>query len=205
MRTGRWPRQRGCFGPCILLAFSLSGCADVFFQRLGTGRFTGRLEVEWIAPNQFIYRPSAERPLIYITADGREIRPRAMYTDGGSIPRLFWSSPDLGPWDFAPGYIIHDWLFLQHRCREGDWQSWDIDKAASVLAEGIKTQLVSAQKADPVIVWAIYQAVRTPLARHAWDSPDCSLPPADLSVSAAPQPPGTPVTTPVRIKTIDFK
>lgn len=189
----------------MLLAMGLSGCADLFYQRLGTGHFTGRLSVEWVAPNQFIYRPSPERPLIYTTADGRTIQPRAMYTDGGSIPRLFWSSPDLGPWDFAPGYIIHDWLFLQHRCKEGDWQSWDLDKAASVLAEGIKTQMVTAERSDPVIVWAIYEAVRSPMALRSWDNPTCSLPPGDSSVSAAPRLPDSPAAIPVTIKTIDFK
>src|SRR5687767_1631448 len=92
----------------------LSSCATVFFDRTGTGVFSGKLDVEWIAPNQFIYRVHPTNPLTFVTADGRTIRPRTMYTDAGSIPRLFWSSPSLGPWDFAPGYIIHDWLFEQH-------------------------------------------------------------------------------------------
>ena len=205
MRVARSQQAIRRSGLCIVLALGLSGCADVFYQRLGTGRFTGRVDVEWIAPNQFVYRPSADRPLTYVTADGSSIQPRAMYTDGGSIPRLFWSSPSFGPWDFAPGYIIHDWLFLQHRCKEGDWQSWNIEKAASVLAEGIKTQMVSAHQSDPVVVWAIYQAVRTPMAITAWNSTACSLPPTDSDVSAAPTPPGTPATAPVKIKTIDFQ
>lgn len=205
MRVATCRRALARTGVCLMLAIGLSGCAGLLYERLGTGTFTGRLDVEWIAPNQFIYRPSAERPLKFVTSAGRVIQPRAMYTDGGSIPRLFWSSPELGPWDFAPGYIIHDWLFLQHRCKEGDWQSWDIDMAATVLAEGIKTLMTGAQNGDPVIAWAIYEAVRTPMARRSWDSPACSLPPPDASVSAAPAPPGSAAPpTPVRIKTIDF-
>lgn len=97
-----------------LASISVCACSNVFYAKTSTGKFSGKLYVEWIAPNQFIYRPDSLNPLVYVTADGRRIQPQLMYTDGGSIPRLFWSAPGFGPWDFAPGYIVHDWLFEQH-------------------------------------------------------------------------------------------
>ena len=155
-----------------------TGCASIFYSKTSTGSFTGKLTVEWVAPNQFIYRPDKDDPLQYKTSDGRTIKPQLMYTDGGSIPRLFWSAPDLGPWDFAPGYIIHDWLFQQHHCQIDDWQSYDFPKSAQVLAEGIKTQMEKASKPEPTIVLAIYEAVRSPVAENLWNHPGCKTPPA---------------------------
>ena len=160
---------------------SLAGCADLFYSKTPTGRFLGKLTVEWIAPNQFIYRPDPSEPLVYTTADGRRIQPQLMYTDGGSIPRLFWSAPDLGPWDFAPGYIIHDWLFQQHHCQIGDWQNYDFPKSAQTLAEGIKTQMEKAGKPEPTIVYAIYSAVRSPVAENLWNRSTCITPPPPLT------------------------
>ena len=184
-------------------AFILSGCATVFFERTQTGTFSGRLDVEWIAPNQFIYRVHPTNPLTFVTPDGKVIRPRTMYTDGGSIPRLFWSSPMLGPWDFAPGYIIHDWLFEQHHCKEGeDWKDYDVDRAALVLAQAIKTQMVKGEGSDPVVVYAIYEAVRTPVAHRLWNSGECKKPPDNLDILGGPMDVTRPA--PVKLRTIAF-
>lgn len=160
-----------------LAGTSQSGCADVFYAKTSKGAFVGKLTVEWIAPNQFIYRPDKDDPLVFTTSDARRIQPQLMYTDGGSIPRLFWSASDLGPWDFAPGYIIHDWLFQQHHCQIGDWQSYDFPRSAQILAEGIKTQMEQAGKPEPAIVYAIYEAVRSPVAENLWNRSPCKTPP----------------------------
>lgn len=186
---------------CVVALLALPGCASIFYGKTKTGTFKGKLDVEWIAPNQFIYRPHATDPLVF-EIDGRKVQPRAMYTDGGSIPRLFWSVPEFGPWDFAPGYIIHDWLFEQHHCKEGDWAAYSFERSAEILAEAIKTQMVKGGEPDPTVVWAIYEAVRTPIARGLWDKGTCKPPPPEIR-------PATNATEaragqPIRIKTISF-
>lgn len=186
------------------LAFLLGGCAQIFYERTHVGKFVGRLDVEWVAPNLFIYRPHPTQPLTYTAADGKVIRPQLMYTDGGSIPRLFWSAPHLGPWDFAPGFIIHDWLFLQHRCKSGNWQEFSFERSASVLAEALKTQMAQANQPEPVVLWAIYEAVKTPTAKALWDSNDCRIPPG-TSPPLAPRAPGAPRPVPIRILSIDIQ
>ncbi len=125
-----------------------------------------------------------------------------MYTDGGSIPRLFWSANGLGPWDFAPGYIIHDWLFMQHFCKEGDWQDVDFPHSAGILAEAIKSQMEKAGQPDATLMWAIHEAVSSSIARNRWDTGECNPPPTE------PKPPpgalGAPAPKPVKILTISF-
>lgn len=197
------------FHTCLLVAAVciLPGCAKIFYAKTPTGKFSGKLDVEWIAPNQFIYRPHPADPLIYVTSDGRKIQPRTMYTDGGSIPRLFWSVPEFGPWDFAPGYIIHDWLFVQHHCKEGDWQHYDFPRSAEILAEAIKTQMEKGGTSEPTVVWAIYEAVRTSIAERLWESGECKPPPPDTVM--APMAPGGPIVAPaplpVKLITIEFR
>lgn len=184
------------FTLCALLA----SCGSVFYARTPTGKFEGKLYVEWIAPNQFVYRPDVISPLSYTTSAGRKIVPQLMYTDGGSIPRLFWSAPGLGPWDFAPGYIIHDWLFQQHHCKIEDWESYDFPISARILAEALKTQMEKAKQSEPSIVYAVYEAVNSPVAEGLWKKDGCLLPAA-----APPVPlPGQPVPPqPVLIMTIE--
>lgn len=192
------------FAICACIAFLQAGCAQVLYSKTPSGKFAGRLDVEWIAPNLFIYRPNLSEPLTYTAADGKVIRPQLMYTDGGSIPRLFWSTPQMGPWDFAPGFIIYDWLFLQHRCKSGDWKDVTFERSADLLAEALKTQMVQSEQADPVVLWAIHAAVRTPVAKASWDSSDCRIPPGIL-LSTPPAAPGTPAAVPIRILSIDMK
>lgn len=181
---------------CLVPGFLLLGaCADFFYSQTPTGAFTGKLTVEWIEPNVFVYRPDPVAPLVYTTSDGRKIQPRTMLTDAGSVPRLFWSSPGFGPWDFAPGYIIHDWLFEQHHCKEGDWQSYDFERSARILAEGMKTQMIKAGKPEPTIVWAVYTAVSSEVAKKLWDTGTCTPAPAAIPAGKKPVP----------LKVIDFR
>ena len=177
---------------CVVVS-SLFGCANVFYTKTPTGSFAGKLTVEWVAPNQFIYRPDGHAPLVYTASDGRRIQPELMYTDGGSIPRLFWSAPSLGPWDFAPGYIMHDWLFHQHHCRIGNWQSYDFPQSAQILAEGIKTQMEKAGTSEPSIVLAIYEAVRSPIAESLWNDSPCKAPTPTNATSSPTEASAVPV------------
>ena len=186
----------------ILVASTcLPGCATIFYDRTKTGTFVGRLDVEWVEPNLFIYRPNDKDPLVFTTSEGLKIQPRTMYTDGGSIPRLFWSTPMLGPWDFAPGYIIHDWLFEQHHCQEAGWDKVDFPHSAQILAEAIKTQMVKSDTQEATVVWAIYEAVRSPVAEKLWDGGPCNKPPAGAPIPLTPE--GKPKLA-VKIMTISF-
>jgi len=195
--------------PALLATLAmLAGCGNIFYAKTPVGKFSGKLDVEWIGPNEFIYRPHAKDPLLYVASDGRSIQPRAMFTDGGSIPRLFWSVPNFGPWEFAPGFIIHDWLFLQHHCKEGDWEAYSFQRSAEILAEAMKTQS-KGDSSNAAAAWAIYEAVRTPIAKARWDSGECRMPPAEPA-AAPPGAPGAPSAPspfgqPVKLFTIEFK
>lgn len=177
--------------PLAALLPLLAGCAETFYARTPTGTLSGKLDVEWAESNQFIFRPRPGDPLTYVTAAGRRIQPGVMHTDGGSVPRFFWSMPDFGPWDFGPAYILHDWLFQQHHCKLGDWQQDTLGSTADVLAEAIKTQMAKANRHDAFAVWAIHRAVSGSVAQERWDSGSCMPPPVSSGKGA------------VRIFTID--
>src|SRR5688500_20163195 len=110
----RW-RNRRLSVLCLILATALAGCAS--WITYGDGVLKGRVVVQWASQDKFIYlkgsNPLSFTPSFMKTA----IVPETMYTDGGSVPRIFWSIPGLSPWGLGPGYIIHDWMFLVHRCR----------------------------------------------------------------------------------------
>ena len=197
------PRLAGVrLAAACVAASSLGGCASMLYERTQPATISGKLYVEWIEPNQFIYRPDKDDPLTFKGADGTVIQPQLMYTDGGSIPRLFWSAPGLGPWDFGPGYVVHDWLFTQHHCHVGDWQKFDLHVSANILAEAMKAQMVESGQSEPTLLWAVYEAVQTPVAQKLWDEGACKLPqPAQLSEQAITA--GLPAPAPVRILTID--
>ena len=110
------------------------------------------------------------------------IVPETMYTDGGSIPQIFWSIPGLSPWGFGPAYIIHDWIFLVHRCQRPappEVQAITFEQSAQILAEVGKSLVEAGLIKDnrlEEIVWAI----RTKYARDIWDRPatadECAIP-----------------------------
>jgi hypothetical protein len=105
-----------------------------------------------------------------------------MYTDGGSVPQIFWSIPGLSPWAFGPAYIVHDWLFVVHRCHwpaPPEVQAITFEQLAQILPEVgkslVKSGLIDHNKLEE-IVWAI----QTKYARDIWDRPpsgdDCDHP-----------------------------
>jgi hypothetical protein len=81
------------------------------------GDLSGDLILAWDnSDERFIFIPSSNRPLVYRRPGKPDIRPARMYTDGGSIPRIFWSQKGLSPWAYGPAYVIHDFLYNEHRC-----------------------------------------------------------------------------------------
>jgi hypothetical protein len=105
-----------------------------------------------------------------------------MYTDGGSIPRVFWGIPGLSPWGLGPAYIIHDWIFEVHRCHRPappEVAQITFNQSALILAEVGKALIEAGLVRDNMldeIVWG----VRTRYARDLWDRPakpeECEIP-----------------------------
>jgi hypothetical protein len=119
------------------ISTAILGCGELLMRSLGSllllgaifgaapseahaqaSQLRGALLIKWDQEDKFIYQPDPDAPLRYTGRDGREIKPGTMRTDGGSIPRVFWSIKGFSPWGYAPAYVIHDWLFHQHRCKQ---------------------------------------------------------------------------------------
>ena len=150
----------------------------------------GRVFVEWHREDRFIYRKT-NNPLSFKPSFlSNPIVPEDMYTDGGSVPRVFWSIPGLSPWALGPAYIMHDWIFEVHRCNRDappEVKNITFEQSAQILAE-VGQSLVDAGLIDnnqlPAIVWA----VRTRYARGIWDKPateeECIKPPSQVQARA---------------------
>jgi hypothetical protein len=161
----------------------LIGCASITIGDPEDIELTGRVFVEWQREDLFIYRRTDKALTFKPSFMDESIVPGDMYTDGGSVPRVFWNIPGLSPWGLGPAYIIHDWIFEVHRCdRDAPAHVKNItfEQSAQILAE-IGQSLVDAKLIDnnqlPAIVWAI----RTRYARDIWDRPgteeECQRPP----------------------------
>ena len=101
------------------------GCVTNSSLPIDRGKIEGRTLLAWEDGFRFVYIPKPNNPLVYTFAATNPlaktlgtIEPRTMYTDGGSIPRLFWSQDGLSPWDYGPAFILHDWIFNRHYCRD---------------------------------------------------------------------------------------
>lgn len=163
-----------------LTALSTGGCASNYYRSTEEGEITGRLTVEWIAPDCFAYRPDALDGLSFQDSTGRTITPETIFTDGGSIPRLLWGIPQLSPWGYAPAYIVHDWMFEAHRCEKEDYTFED---SVRVLSEVIKTLMESERwgvARDKLALYAISKAVGSPIAKGLWNRGKCNAACADI-------------------------
>jgi Protein of unknown function (DUF1353) len=184
--------MRRCLFAVLLFATCLIGCSQYVYQHTSTGTFKGKLDVRWIEPDRFIYVPNTEDPMRFTTSQNKVIRPDKMYTDGGSIPRLFWSVPGYSPWGYAPAYIIHDWLFEAHHCELSEYKDVSFEDSARDLAEGIKTLMENGiAPRDETTLWAIYEAVLSPIAKAAWERPNACDRPKEVLFSPGRAAPGT--------------
>ena len=159
--------------------------ADRFYRNLNVGRFNGAPTVTWNGYDStngipaFLYEKSA---FSYVTSTGREIVPGTMDTDGGSIPKVLHSVGDYTPWGYGPAYIIHDWIFVAHKCRKPPDDDISFEMSALLLAESLKTLMERGfvnvdghvqkfpKKEDTL--YLIYQAVRSGIARKLWNATD---------------------------------
>jgi hypothetical protein len=185
---------RGVSCACIsgLLACSGVGCANWNYTRIPPGEVGGRVTIEWVGPDQFIYRPDAKRPFYFKRSNGEVIQPRSIYTDGGSIPRSLWAFRGYSPWAFGSAYIAHDWLFSAHHCDYPEAKNHTVYTSADVLSECIKTLMEDDEKRalknhqkgsslkSPGLLFTIDRAVRSAIARNLWDQGTCQNPPEEL-------------------------
>lgn len=164
----------------LLAAVFAAGCAS--FTTYGDGILKGRVLVQWDRQDEFIYvkgsNPLSFKPSFMSTA----IVPETMYTDGGSVPQILWGIPGLSPWALGPAYIIHDWIFLVHRCNlpaPSEVKAITFEQSAQILAEVgkslVEAGLIKDNRLDE-IVWA----VRTKYALSLWERPptprECEAP-----------------------------
>lgn len=165
--------------PAVLAAILTSCSSRQFYDKVTPGRIVGNPFVKWEEPNKFELENSRARPFAFQRSNGEIISPRPIKTDGGSVPRALWNKQGFSPWTYAPGYLIHDWLYEANRRKvaagissEGKPLYYDKEKADWILAEVIKTQMESVQKAhkdpNPGRLAAIYWAVKR-FGEKAWN------------------------------------
>jgi hypothetical protein len=153
--------------------------ADRFYKKLPTGKLEGRVSIIWNGMDSFIFIPDPQHPLTYTTGSGRKITPRLMDTDGGSIPRLLWVSGKFSPWGYAPAFMIHDWLFIAHKCGHAPDTDWTFPQTSLLMAEVIKTLMeVGYTDFDGIVrrltkkedtLYLMYQAVASSIAENLWN------------------------------------
>lgn len=166
----------------------VTGCAQRHYHSIAKGELKGDLVVEWRKPNQFVYRPDVGDPLRFIRADGTEVRPQRMWTDGGSIPRPFWIFKNFSPWGYGPAFIVHDWLFFMQDCQLEGHENFTIEEAAIVMSEIMKTLMESPNfdYGSAQSMYAMYKAVQTAPARAAWTDRNCQPPPSLFELATMP-------------------
>jgi hypothetical protein len=138
-----------------LLVLLLCSCAQQLrYADVQPGKIIGKPSVQWDGPDRFVLRPDKAKPFRFIRHNGDTIMPQDMRTDSGSIPRMFWSYHGFSPWEYAPAYLIHDWLYESHRRKlspgtrasgilrtNGSTQPYSREEADQIMAEVIKTQM----------------------------------------------------------------
>ena len=168
----------------IAATIGLGGCLDMLYGRhydqTKSGDLKGTLRVTWLNNDSFLYEPDPANPLTFKRADGSSITPAAMYTDGGSIPSALRALKGYSPWGYAPAFIIHDWLFVMKQCKLPGFESYDLEAAATVMAEAMKTLMEKPQFGGPnkLVHYSMYEGVRSSTAKDYWDNGACNKPDA---------------------------
>ncbi len=172
----------------VLLGLTVSGCALVDYAHTTAGRLQGTVLVMWVSEGDssgdgnFLFVPDPDDPLIFYrpnaNSHGAVIQPGMMYTDGGSIPKIFQVFNGLSPWGYAPAYMIHDWLFVSRHCivdgtpleRAEQVRDVEFDDSAAILGEAIHTLVETKKvKRNDFAGETITGAVDSVVARNLWD------------------------------------
>jgi hypothetical protein len=154
----------------------LPGCSQIHYSRVETGQLKGKLLVQWVAPDEFIFVPHPTDPLTFKRANGDAITPGRMYTDGGSIPRFLWVLRSYSPWGYAPAFIVHDWLFDSHHCGDSPFPNYTNSDAAMVMSEIMKTMMEETGQPNAFVLYTMYEAVNSSIAQNLWDHGACKRP-----------------------------
>jgi Protein of unknown function (DUF1353) len=173
------PAKRSPLLLLVLAAAVFSRPGNALDQTKAKPEISGALLIQWTAEDRFIFVPDPASPLRLRTSRNREITPGRMYTDGGSIPRVFWSVRGFSPWGYGPAYVVHDWLFHQHRCKlDMPPNKLSMAEANEALDEAIgvlmaKKKVTDNQRARSLIKWAVDN-----FAMAAWNEPCDEVPPS---------------------------
>ncbi len=169
---------RSLFLTIVVLCGGCSAASHYAKTNVGNS-LDGKIIVEWMAPDLFLFTPSEEDPLVFVRSDGSSVRPERMLTDGGSIPRPLWALRNFSPWGYGPAFIVHDWLFHMQDCKLAGYEDWTIDSAATVMSEVMKTMMEDPKfdYGDSTTVYLMYKAVKSPPAQAAWEDSNCRKPP----------------------------
>ena len=133
------------------------------------GRFASveTLQLRWVSEGWFEYLPDEAAPFAFHRSNGEVVTPGHMYTDGGSIPRIFWLKKGLFPWDYGPAYLVHDWEFDLHHDSRTDKS---FEEVRDTMMEAVRTLMDGplAQKREWVF-GRIYDGINSGVARKIWD------------------------------------
>lgn len=176
------------------------------------GSLSGKVSLGWENTTEYVYLPDTAKPLTYTfpasfnLADSqvialnptlRMIKPQAMFTDGGSIPRILWSADGFSPFDYLPAYVVHDWLYFQNRChgkaasyfknfKEFPYSKDLADRILADTLESIDRKLAEKGKNRPAnaaqVRALIFKAVKD-FGNTAWSRPDDCIPPPDPTLT----------------------
>jgi hypothetical protein len=173
-------------------AVGLGGCLEQLYgwhyDQTKAGELKGTLRVTWVNQDSFLYEPDPADPLTFKRADGTTITPAAMFTDGGSIPLALRTLKGYSPWGYAPAFLIHDWLFVMKQCKLSGFEKYDLEAAATIMAEAMKTLMEKPQFGGPnkLVHYSMYEGVRSTTAKDYWDNGKCNSPGAAMERSPKP-------------------
>ncbi len=186
-------RKNGTIGRFVLraaLALSASVLPSLAFSQAKKSNrvsMKGVLLIQWSDENRFIYVSPADNPLRFTTRSGREVRPGRMYTDGGSIPRVFWSVKGFSPWGYGPAYVLHDWLYHRHRCgQDGPPNTFSFEEANEVLDDAIAFLMVTKKVKSNRLTRRLIKWGVDNFGQAAWHEPCDAEPPAEAKGLVAP-------------------
>lgn len=154
---------------------------DRFYNNLKVGAFIGKPNITvGDGLQNFNFTQNLNEPKFgYKTANGMLITPMSMPFNGGSIPNIAQIFSKLSPTYFISSYLIHDWLFHCHQKGILPESDLSFEETAIILAEAIKVTMetdhynlegekVEIEK-DEDVLYVIYQAVRTHIAKAIWE------------------------------------
>lgn len=185
----------------IFLVMLLNGCANklissnkstlgiplleaiALWPEIAEGKIEGKIILQWVEADKFIYISDKEKPLKFIRGNGEVIQPTPIYTDGGSIPRAARVIKGFSPWNFTPAFIVHDWLFELKHCNDPEAYKYGYEKAARIMAEIVKTQMIAEMAAgesergllsNQILLYNIYIPVLK-FSESLWDKGVCEF------------------------------